>query len=130
MKCMKIPQATLAIFDVGFDPVTALPGALVSRIALGKLCVDKSRLTAAHDSALKARNKLVEQWLIAKHQPGIKQRGTDCHVRLRHFHALLNGSCRMADFEFKVPQYVENIFNDRLTPRRLLRRQQEQQINV
>src|SRR6516162_11881399 len=51
---VEVSQPALALLDIRLELVTAVSDALVPRVALGELALDKLRCSAAHDLRIKA----------------------------------------------------------------------------
>ena len=127
---MQVAQAALAVLDIGLDQVTRLAGAPVTLLALGKLGSDEFRAGALHHRLVELRHQLIVELAVAGQEARLEQGSTDRHVRLRLPDAFADRARGVSDLEAEVPQAVQDRFRNRLAPRRLLVRQQKQEIDV
>ena len=127
---MEIAQATLAVLDIGLDLVPALAGPSRPLIPLGHFGVDELPRGALHHLRAEALFKFGKELRVAKDQARIEKRGADGHVGLPILQTLVDGARRVADLEAKIPEQIENVLGDTLSPRGLLVWQQKEQIDV
>ena len=127
---MEIAQTALAVLDVGLDAVAQLTGAPVALVALGHLGLDEVLGGALYHLALEAPHQVFKQRLVAEDQAGIEKGGADGDVGACQLERLIDGARSVTHLQAEVPEQIEHIFDDALTPGRLLVGQQEQQIDV
>ena len=102
----------------------------MAQVALGELGVDELFRRPAHHFLLKTGLEFGEQFHIAADVARFQDRGADCHVRLGLADALVDVAGGMAHLVAHVPEEIEHVLDDLLAPRRLLERQNEQQVDI
>ncbi len=102
----------------------------MSLVPLLKLCRDEFRTGSAHNFGIEPCRHFFKKRLVAPNVTGLQDGGPDGHVRSGKPDALVNVAGRVPDLEPQVPEHVEDVFNDLLTPGGLLVRQDEQEVDV
>ena len=127
---VQIAQAPFAVLDVGLDLVAALARRPMPRIALGHLRVDEAARGAGDDLVAEALLERGVELRIAMDETRIEQRRAHGDVGGAHLDALVDGARGVADLEAEIPQHVEDVLGDALSPGRLLVGEQKKQIDV
>ncbi len=127
---MQIALAAFAFLDVWLNQIAGFARLLVAIVTLGKFGLDKFRPRILDHFFVKTSDERTEQIAIADNKTRIQNGGADCHIFARKTNAFVDIAGGMADFQPHVPQHIEHIFGDLLTPRRLLIGKQKQQIDV
>ncbi len=129
-QCLQVAQAALAVLDVGLDQIAALARLGMALVAFGELGLDIFGSGGAHHLVVEAGQQFVKELAFAPQEARFQDRGADGDVGARQPQAFLDVAGGVADLEPHVPQHVEHVFDDLLTPRRLLVGKQEQEVDV
>ena len=127
---VEVAQPPLAFLDIGFDEIARRAGAGHALVALGKLGGDEFARRAAHDFLLETIPHFLEKRLLAEDEARFQQGRADGHVAVRLPQAFVDRACGMPDLLLEVPEDVERRLDDAFAPAGLLRRKQEQQVDV
>ena len=111
---VQIAQAALALFQIWFDDIAAVPHANMARIAFAQLFSAIGPRRPSQNFATKTGNRFVIQRRITPNIASLKQCGSDGQVCLGHADHFIERPARMADFQSQIPQRVEHRFDDLL----------------
>ena len=100
---VQVPEAALALLDVGLDHEAAGAGPGVALVALAQLGGDELGASALHHLVAEALGQLRRQRFVAGKAAGLQDRGADGDVFTREPHAFVDGARGVADFESQVP---------------------------
>src|SRR5271157_1222188 len=127
---VQVAQAALAFLDVRLDHVPRKADAPQALGAFPELRLDELTLASLNNAGNEAHLHLVEQCAFAMDKPGIEQRGSDRHVVLGCLYGLINRAHDVPDLKTKVPEVMQNGFDDAFGLRRLVGRKKKEQIDI
>ena len=127
---MEIAEAAFAVLDIGLDLVAALAGPARPLVPLGHFGVDELPRGTLHHLRAEPLFKFGKELSVAKDQSRIEKRRANGDVGLPVLQTLVDGARRVADLEAEIPEQIEHVLRDALAPRRLLVRQEKEQIDV
>ena len=129
-KRVQVAQAALAFLDVRLDQIARIARLLVALVALGELGGHEFRAGAGDDLRVEAFLQIGDQGIVTADVAAFEDRRADRHVGLGQLDAFLDRAGGMADLEAHVPEHVEQEFHRLAHGLGVLRRQQEEKIDV
>ena len=108
---VQVPQAALAVLDVGLQHVTGAAHAAVALVALRELGFDERALSPFHDLLAELSPEPVEQPLFSPDEAGLQDRGADRQIFPGQPDAFLDRPRGVADLQTEIPQHIEDIFD-------------------
>ena len=127
---VQVPQAALAVLDVGLQDVTRSAHPAVALVAFGELGLDEGAFGPLHHLLAELVSQLVEQPLLSPDVTGLEDRGADRQVFPRKPDAVLDRPGRVTDLEAEIPQHVEDVLDHLLVARGALEGQHEKEIDI
>ena len=127
---IQVAKATLAILHVRFDKITALAHLQVTHVAFTELVGDELLGSLRYDLVTKIRNEPIEEPTVSANVARLKDGGQNRVVGTRQPDALVNAASCVSNLLPRIPEAIENELHDGLHPRRLPRRQDEQQVDI
>ena len=127
---LQIAQAALGFLDIGFQDIALLAMLFVPLAAFGQLGFDELGAGRAEQVRPKPLVQLCCESGIARDEAMFQERGANGEIRAAELDAVFHGPAGMADFQFQVPQKIEDAFDQAFGPGRDLGGQEEQQVHV
>ncbi len=127
---LQVAQPAFAFLDVGFDQIAAFALTHMARVTFRQLGFDEILSAAGGDFAPEFLAQIVEQPAITAEIAGFQQGSADGDVLLGEADAFTQRTGGVADLQTKIPQHIQNEFDDAFRPGRFLQRPHEQKIDV
>ena len=127
---MEVAKAALAVLYIGLDHISRVAHAAVALVSLGKLCSDELGRGPVDDLRAEALHRLIENSLLAPHQPGFEECGANGHVRPGQRDQLIHRADRVADLQLQLPHQVEEGFDGLFLRRRCLCGGEEHEVEI
>ncbi|MNK24179.1 hypothetical protein D3C87_424830 [compost metagenome] len=127
---VQVAQPTLAFLDVRFHQITRIARLAVALVTLGELGGDEFRAGAGDDFRLETLFEIIGQGFLAANRPHFQNGGANGHVGFGQADAFIHRAGGVADLKAEVPEEIEHKLHGLVHVRRVLGRQQEQEIDV